>query len=100
MIERAALRGPDVIQDCPCRRSGCPFSCKPKALEGEHSEMILEERNGVVGSKDPVVERSFGPAPARDPSDRRRARVRSRSFAPDGRDARLTRQTGLRAASA
>src|ERR1035441_10781892 len=35
--------------------------------------MILEERNGVVGSEDPVVEGSFGPAPAGNPSSRRRA---------------------------
>src|SRR6266478_1129985 len=76
MIEGAALRRPDVIQDRPGRRSSRRFAGQAEALEREHAEMILKERNGVVGSKDPVIQRSLRPARARNASDRRRASVR------------------------
>src|SRR5258708_82152 len=76
MVERAGLRRPDVIQDRPRRRSRRRFAGQAEALEREHAEMILHERNGVVGSKDPVVEGSFGPAGAGNPGERRGAYVR------------------------
>ena len=39
-------------------------SGEPEAFEGEHAEMIFDERDGVVGGEGPVVERGLGPAEA------------------------------------
>ena len=42
-------------------RGGCGhLAGKTETFEGKHSKMVLEQRNGVVGSKDPVIERGFG----------------------------------------
>src|SRR5271157_3234571 len=61
VIERAPLGGADVMKDCAggscCRRT----IRQPKALQRQHTEMVLDLRNGVVGAEDPVVQRSFGP---------------------------------------
>ncbi len=62
VIERAALRGADVMQD-RARRCGCCRTVRQtKALQREHAEMVLDLRDGVVGGEDPVVERSLGPS--------------------------------------
>ena len=55
VIERAALRRADVIENCARRRSGCLLARQSEAFEREHAEVIFEERNGVVGSEDPIV---------------------------------------------
>ena len=61
VIERAALGGADVVQH-GASRGGCGGSAgESKAFERKDAEMILDERDGVVGGEDPVVERSLRP---------------------------------------
>src|SRR5439155_16990362 len=58
VIERAALGGAHVVED----RSGCRgcrrLSRQAKAFERKNAEVVFEERNGMVGGKDPVLQRS------------------------------------------
>jgi len=58
VVKRAALRGPDVIEN-RARRRGRRAFCKRASSESTRS--VLDERNGVVGSEDPVS-KEFSPS--------------------------------------
>src|SRR5208337_3540950 len=58
--EGSALRGANVVENSPgCGGSG-DAARQSKSFERQNTEMILQQRDGVVGCEDPVVERSLG----------------------------------------
>ena len=60
MVQLAALGGMHIMKN-RSRGRGCGcLARKPEAFEGKHTKMVLQQRNGVVGSEDPVVKRSRG----------------------------------------
>ena len=59
VVERAALRGTDVVKDCSRCGSCRGFACQSEAFERQHAKMIFKQRDRVIGSKDPVVQRSL-----------------------------------------
>src|SRR5215468_11501676 len=62
VMQGSALSIADVVEDRTCRGSGGWTASQPKAFQREHTEMILKERNRVVGGKGPVFERGLGEA--------------------------------------
>jgi hypothetical protein len=61
MIERAALRGANVMQDrSRCRRGGGAVG-QAKTFQRQHAEVIFHLRDGVVWRENPVVQRRLGP---------------------------------------
>ena len=60
VFKRPALGGADIVQDgagCGGRRRTVR---QAKAFERKHAEMVLDQRDGVVGREHPVVERRLG----------------------------------------
>ena len=64
MAQGPALGGANVVEDGARRGCRRGFAGQAKAFQRQHSEMIFQQRDGVVGSEDPIVERSFGIARA------------------------------------
>ncbi len=60
MAESSALGGADVIEDRAGGSRGCGLAGQAEAFQRQHSKMIFQQRDGVVGGEDPVIERCFG----------------------------------------
>ena len=62
MMETSALRGADVIENGAGRRSCSRLSRQAESLKREHTKLIFQQRNGVIGSENPVIKRGLGAA--------------------------------------
>src|SRR5947208_10615328 len=60
MMETSALRGADVIENGAGRRSCSRLSRQAESLKREHTKLIFQQRNGVIGSENPVIQRRLG----------------------------------------
>src|SRR5579863_10774907 len=61
MVQGPALCGANVIENRASRRGGRRLARQPEAFQRNHSKMIFQQGDGMVGSKNPIVQRSFGP---------------------------------------
>ena len=59
VVERSALRGAHIIENRAGGRRRRGASGQAESLQRQHAEMIFQQRNRMVGSENPVVERSF-----------------------------------------
>src|SRR5271157_303018 len=62
VIERAALRGANVMQYRARRSCRRRTVCQPKPLQRQYAKVVFDLRNGVVRREDPVVQWSLCPA--------------------------------------
>ena len=62
VVERSALGLAGVVEDGSGGAGGGVVAGQAEAFQREHAKVIFHQRNGVVGGKDPVVERSLAPA--------------------------------------
>src|SRR5207245_6815430 len=75
MMETSALRGADVIENGAGRRSCSRLSRQAESLKREHTKLIFQQRNGVIGSENPVIKRGLGATRANKPIVRVRVAV-------------------------
>src|SRR4051794_29868358 len=62
MLQRAALRGADIMQNRSGCRGRCWTSLQAKAFKRQHAELVLQQRYGVIRAEDPVFQRRFSEA--------------------------------------
>ncbi len=60
VAESSALGGADVIKNGAGGGRGCRLAGEAEAFERQHSKMVFQQRDGVVGGEDPIVQRGFG----------------------------------------
>ena len=59
MVQMSALRRANVVEDrARCGRSS-RLAREAKTFEREHTKMIFQQRNGMVGGEDPILEWSL-----------------------------------------
>ena len=62
MGQSSTLRLFDVVEDGSGGAGGSSMLRETEAFEREHAKMIFDERDSVVGRKDPIFERCLGDA--------------------------------------
>src|SRR5437016_660372 len=64
MLQRALLRGADVMKNCSRRSGGSRTAFKPESFQRPHTKLIFYQRHCVIRREYPVIKRRLSEARA------------------------------------